>query len=84
MIRRLLNTALLAISLWRRGRPPFALAPSPEHPPACRAGCSHCCHQAVGVSAPEVLAIYDRLSAIGMLPDALPREGHPPHNSLRI
>lgn len=25
---------------------------------ACRAGCAHCCYQAVGVSAPEVFAIY--------------------------
>lgn len=33
-----------------------------DAPPACRAGCSHCCHQAVGVSAPEVFAIYDELS----------------------
>lgn len=33
-----------------------------EEPPACRAGCAHCCHQAVGVSAPEVFAIYDELS----------------------
>jgi Fe-S-cluster containining protein len=28
---------------------------------ACRAGCAHCCHQQVGVSVPEVLAIYDHL-----------------------
>ncbi len=33
-----------------------------DAPPACRAGCSHCCHQAVGVSAPEVFAIFDELS----------------------
>jgi Fe-S-cluster containining protein len=29
--------------------------------PACRNGCAHCCYQSVGVSAPEVLAIYDHL-----------------------
>jgi len=34
---------------------------SPDRAPACRAGCAHCCHQQVGVSAPEVLAIYDHL-----------------------
>jgi Fe-S-cluster containining protein len=38
----------------------FSLAK--DAPPACRAGCSHCCHQAVGVSAPEVFAIYAELS----------------------
>jgi hypothetical protein len=38
-----------------------ALARSPDHVLACRAGCSHCCYQAVGVSAPEVFAIYDHL-----------------------
>jgi len=37
------------------------LARSPDHAPACRAGCAHCCHQAVGVSPPEVLAIHDHL-----------------------
>lgn len=37
------------------------LALAPERAPACRAGCAHCCHQAVGVSAPEVLAIHDHL-----------------------
>jgi hypothetical protein len=40
-----------------------ALGRSPDTPPACRAGCSHCCHQAVGVLAPEVLAIHDHLRA---------------------
>jgi hypothetical protein len=34
-----------------------------QRPPACRSGCSHCCHQAVGVSAPEVLAIAAHLQA---------------------
>ena len=38
-----------------------ALALSPDRSPACHAGCSHCCYQAVGVSAPEVFAIYDHL-----------------------
>jgi hypothetical protein len=40
-----------------------ALAQSPERPPACGAGCAHCCHQAVGVTPPEVFAIYDHLRA---------------------
>jgi len=40
-----------------------ALAISPDRPLACRAGCAHCCHQAVGVSPPEVFAIYDHLRA---------------------
>ena len=40
-----------------------ALAQSPDRPPACRAGCAHCCHQAVGVTPPEVFAIYDHLRA---------------------
>lgn len=40
-----------------------ALAQSPDRPPACRAGCAHCCYQAVGVTPPEVFAIYDHLRA---------------------
>jgi hypothetical protein len=40
-----------------------ALALSPDRAPACQAGCAHCCHQAVGVSAPELFAIYDHLRA---------------------
>ena len=39
------------------------LARAPERPPACRVGCAHCCHQAVGVTPPEVFAIYDHLRA---------------------
>jgi len=38
-----------------------ALALDPAHPPACRPGCAHCCHQAVGVVAPEALAIHEHL-----------------------
>jgi hypothetical protein len=38
-----------------------ALRLSPDHAPACQPGCSHCCYQAVGVTAPEVFAIYDQL-----------------------
>ena len=34
-----------------------------DRPPACRAGCAHCCHQAVGVTPPEVFAIYEHLRA---------------------
>jgi Fe-S-cluster containining protein len=30
---------------------------------ACRAGCAHCCYQAVGVSPPEALAIHEHLLA---------------------
>jgi hypothetical protein len=40
-----------------------ALAQSKDRPPACRSGCAHCCHQTVGVTAPEVFAIYDHLRA---------------------
>lgn len=40
-----------------------ALGRSPERRPACQSGCSHCCYQAVGVSPPEVFAIYDHLLA---------------------
>ena len=35
-----------------------ALSLAGEQPLACHAGCAHCCYQAVGVSVPEVLAIY--------------------------
>jgi len=40
-----------------------ALAQSPDRPPACRPGCAHCCHQAVGVTPPEVFAIHAHLRA---------------------
>ena len=40
-----------------------ALAQSTDRPPACRAGCAHCCHQAVGVTPPEVIAIHEHLRA---------------------
>jgi putative zinc- or iron-chelating protein len=39
------------------------IAQSPNPPPACRAGCAHCCHQTVGVTAPEVFAIHAHLRA---------------------
>jgi hypothetical protein len=39
------------------------IAQSPDRPPACRAGCAHCCHQTVGVTAPEVFAIHAHLRA---------------------
>src|SRR6185436_4237127 len=32
------------------------IAQSPDRPPACGAGCAHCCHQTVGVTPPEVFA----------------------------
>jgi hypothetical protein len=38
-------------------------AQSPDRPPACRAGCAHCCHQTVAVTAPEVFAIHAHLRA---------------------
>lgn len=38
-----------------------ALSLAVEQGPACHSGCAHCCYQAVGVSAPEVFAIYDHL-----------------------
>jgi len=37
------------------------LARVPEGTVACRAGCSHCCHQRVGVTPPEAFAIFHHL-----------------------
>jgi Fe-S-cluster containining protein len=37
------------------------LAKAPAGSVACRAGCDHCCYQAVGVTAPEALAIVAHL-----------------------
>ncbi|MDC0677580.1 YkgJ family cysteine cluster protein [Sorangium atrum] len=37
------------------------LARAPDGAVACRAGCDHCCHQSVGVTPPEALAIADHL-----------------------
>jgi putative zinc- or iron-chelating protein len=37
------------------------LARAPAGGVACRAGCDHCCHQAVSVTVPEALAIVDHL-----------------------
>ena len=37
--------------------------PVSNRPPACRAGCAHCCHQTVGVTPPEVFAIHAHLRA---------------------
>jgi hypothetical protein len=37
------------------------LARAPVGELACRAGCGHCCHQVVGATAPEALAIYEHL-----------------------
>jgi Fe-S-cluster containining protein len=39
------------------------LARAPEGAVACKAGCDHCCYQAVGVTAPEALAILDHLKS---------------------
>jgi hypothetical protein len=51
------RTAMAATSQIADG----ALAQAPDRPPACRAGCAHCCHQPVGVTPPELFAIYDEL-----------------------
>jgi Fe-S-cluster containining protein len=40
------------------------LARAPAGSVACRAGCDHCCHQSVGVTAPEALAISAHLKAV--------------------
>jgi len=37
------------------------LAQAPRGEIACRAGCDHCCHVVVGVTAPEALTIFDHL-----------------------
>ncbi len=37
------------------------LARAPQGSIACKSGCDHCCHQIVGVTAPEVLAIFEHL-----------------------
>lgn len=37
------------------------LGRAPEGALACRQGCSHCCHQRVGVTVPEALAIFATL-----------------------
>jgi len=37
------------------------LARAPRGAVACKAGCDHCCHQSVGVTPPEALAIVDHL-----------------------
>jgi Fe-S-cluster containining protein len=39
------------------------LALAPEGAVACQSGCDHCCHQIVGVSAPEALAIFEHLQS---------------------
>jgi Fe-S-cluster containining protein len=38
------------------------LARAPEGAVACKAGCDHCCHQVVGVTAPEAFAIFAHLT----------------------
>jgi Fe-S-cluster containining protein len=39
------------------------LARAPAGAIACKAGCDHCCHQSVGLTPPEALAIRDHLRA---------------------
>jgi Fe-S-cluster containining protein len=48
------------------------LARAPAGAVACKAGCDHCCYQSVGVTPPEVLAIFDHLSRT-LSDDALER-----------
>jgi Fe-S-cluster containining protein len=48
------------------------LARAPAGTVACKAGCDHCCYQSVGVTTPEVLAIFDHLSRT-LSDDALER-----------
>ena len=38
------------------------LSRAPAGAVACKAGCAHCCYQAVGVTAPEALAVFDYLA----------------------
>ena len=38
------------------------LARAPAGSVACSAGCDHCCHQSVGVTPPEALAIWDHVN----------------------
>lgn len=38
------------------------LSHAPEGAVACKAGCDHCCHQSVGVTPPEALAIFEHLT----------------------
>lgn len=37
------------------------LAQAPAGGVACQAGCDHCCHQSVGLTAPEAIAVFDHL-----------------------
>lgn len=37
------------------------LSLAPDGAVACKAGCGHCCHQVVGISVPEALAIFEHL-----------------------
>ena len=37
------------------------LAQAPAGSVACQAGCDHCCHQTVGLTAPEAIALFDHL-----------------------
>ncbi|WP_437308203.1 YkgJ family cysteine cluster protein [Sorangium sp. So ce388] len=60
----LARNAMAALSRLAAG----LLARAPGGAVACRAGCDHCCYQAVGVTPPEALAIADHLRTT--LPDA--------------
>jgi Fe-S-cluster containining protein len=45
------------------------LARAPEGAVACKAGCDHCCHQVVGVTAPEAFAIFAHLARTRSAPE---------------
>ena len=45
------------------------LAHAPEGAVACKAGCDHCCHVVVGVTAPEALTIFDHLQRSRSAPE---------------
>jgi hypothetical protein len=73
--RRTLGQAVAVAERAMRGTSQLVdgmLARAPLGELACRAGCGHCCHQVVGATAPEVLAIYEHLRTT-RTPDELAR-----------
>ena len=65
--RAMAATSRLGESLLQRAEPGAV---------ACRAGCDHCCHQSVGVTPPEALAIVAHLKQT-FSPEALATFGGP-------
>ncbi|HEX2660944.1 MAG TPA: YkgJ family cysteine cluster protein [Polyangia bacterium] len=53
----LARNAMAAMSRLAEG----LLASAPQGAVACKPGCDHCCHQSVGVTPPEALAIFEHL-----------------------